>query len=51
MIEGTAIDPNFISNSIFMFNFKLIGTTCGYFWAELFQKLVSITNSCDRMGE
>lgn len=27
-----------------------MGTTCGYFWAELFQSLVSITNSCDRAG-
>lgn len=29
---------------------KLIGTTCGFFWAELFQSLVNITNSCDRAG-
>lgn len=29
---------------------QLIGTTCGYFWAELFQSLVHITNSCDKAG-
>lgn len=29
---------------------QLIGTTCGYFWAELFQSLVNMTNSCDRAG-
>lgn len=29
---------------------QLLGTTCGYFWAELFQSLVNITNSCDRAG-
>jgi hypothetical protein len=29
---------------------QLAGTTCGYFWAELFQSLVNITNSCDRAG-
>lgn len=26
------------------------GTTCGYFWSELLQSLVTITNSCDRAG-
>ncbi|XP_070493085.1 uncharacterized protein [Chironomus tepperi] len=29
---------------------QLIGTTCGYFWAELIQSLVHITNSCDKAG-
>lgn len=29
---------------------QLIGTTCGFYWAELFQSLVNITNSCDRAG-
>lgn len=26
------------------------GTTCGYFWSELLQSVVTITNSCDRAG-
>lgn len=29
---------------------KMQGTTCGYFWSELLQSLVTITNSCDRAG-
>ncbi|KAG5685028.1 hypothetical protein PVAND_014231 [Polypedilum vanderplanki] len=29
---------------------QLIGTTAGYFWAELIQTLVRITNSCDKAG-
>lgn len=39
---------NFLS--LFFRTTKLIGTTCGFFWAELFQSLVNITNSCDRAG-
>lgn len=29
---------------------QLIGTLCGRWWAELFQSLVNIANSCDRAG-
>jgi hypothetical protein len=32
------------------FHFQLIGTICGFFWAELFHSLVRITNSCDKAG-
>jgi hypothetical protein len=32
------------------FHLQLIGTICGYYWAELFQTLVRITNSCDKAG-
>lgn len=39
--------PASFPSSLFL---QLIGTTCGYFWAELFQSLVNMTNSCDRAG-
>ncbi|CRK90603.1 CLUMA_CG004305, isoform A, partial [Clunio marinus] len=43
-------DQKFNRNSEFYSPPEEKGTTCGYFWNELLQSLVTITNSCDRAG-